>query len=61
MDYAHSYFDITRRVNPKPYFKIGRTGPAGRATKGGGPWNVPDLCAAYNWPSPGSVPWAPAT
>jgi len=30
---------------------MGPSGPAPRAARGGGPWNVPDLCAAYNWPT----------
>src|SRR5260370_19629709 len=48
------------RPNVKPYFKL-RKAPLGAPTvRGaaaarravtGGPWNVPDVCAAYNWPT----------
>jgi len=48
---VHSYLHVARRPNVKPYFKLPRTGPGPRAAAGGGPWNVPDLCAAYNWPT----------
>jgi kumamolisin len=34
----------------RPYFHIRRT-QAIRATSASGPWNVPALCAAYNWPT----------
>jgi hypothetical protein len=47
----HSYIHVARRPNVRPYFKMGPTGPAARAAGGGGPWNVPDLCHAYNWPT----------
>ena len=30
---------------------MGPRGPAARAARGSGPWNVPDLCQAYNWPT----------
>jgi kumamolisin len=44
----HSYLHHARpRV--KPYFKMRQLAPGARDT--GGPWNVPDLCAAYNWPT----------
>ena len=33
-----------------PYIKWARPGMAARAA-GVAPWNVPDLCAAYDWPS----------
>ncbi|MGH7046555.1 MAG: S53 family peptidase [Stellaceae bacterium] len=46
----HSYLHVAKRPRVKPYFKMRRAGPAPRAA-GGGPWNVPDLCAAYNWPT----------
>jgi subtilase family serine protease len=48
------------RPKVKPYFKLRKAPPAGapargaaapRRAVGGGPWNVPDLCAAYNWPT----------
>jgi len=47
----HSYIHVARRPNVRPYFKMGPTGPAARAARDGGPWNVPDLCHAYNWPT----------
>jgi subtilase family serine protease len=47
----HSYIHVARRPNVRPYFKMGRTGPAARAATDGGPWNVPDLCKAYDWPT----------
>src|SRR4051794_31323798 len=45
--YAHlpPYAHPPRRVNCKPYFK------QRQSRVGTGPWNVPDLCAAYNWPT----------
>jgi kumamolisin len=49
------------RPNVKPYFKLRKTPPAApttpargaaaRKAAAGGPWNVPDLCAAYDWPT----------
>jgi kumamolisin len=54
----HSYVHypsapIAKRANCRPYFKlVRRTGPAAHEA----PWNVPDLCAAYNWPAPNDVP-----
>ncbi len=51
---VHSYLHVVRRPNVKPYFKLSTTRPptGRRATSAdGGPWNVPDLCAAYNWPT----------
>jgi kumamolisin len=47
---VHSYIHLARRPDRKPYFKLGPTGPAAREA-GAAPWNVPDLCAAYNWPT----------
>jgi kumamolisin len=44
----HSYAHIAQRPRVKPYFKMGRSAVAARVA-GGGPWSVPDLCAAYNW------------
>ena len=46
----HSYVHVARRPYLKPYFKLRPSGPGPRAT-GVSPWNVPDLCAAYDWPS----------
>jgi kumamolisin len=48
---VHSYVHFPRRPRVKPYFKLRRPELAARAAAGGGPWNVPDLCAAYNWPT----------
>jgi hypothetical protein len=60
----HSYVHVARHPNVrpivKPYFKLLKAPPAtgtppatGRrgAATGGGPWNVPDLCQAYAWPT----------
>ncbi len=47
----HSYVHVAQRPNVRPYFKLAPTGPAARAARGEGPWNVPDLCAAYAWPT----------
>jgi kumamolisin len=47
---VHSYVHFARpRV--KPYFKRRRGKPEVRDTAGAGPWNVPDLCNAYSWPT----------
>jgi len=48
---VHSYVHATRRPNAKPYFKMSRATTAPQHSSGGGPWNVPDLCAVYNWPT----------
>ncbi len=37
---CHPYFKLRRLT---PHFQIGLEAPA--------PWNVPNLCAAYNWPT----------
>ncbi|HTT75666.1 MAG TPA: S53 family peptidase [Candidatus Binataceae bacterium] len=55
---VHSYVHYpaslgAKRPNCKPYFKLARSRAAAAADV---PWNVPDLCAAYSWPAPGSVP-----
>ena len=48
----HSYQHVARRPAVKPYFKRGKVmRAAARASAHGGPWTVPDLCAAYNWPT----------
>jgi len=47
----HSYVHLVQRPRVHPYFKLGRTAVTRRAAGGGGPWSVPDLCAAYNWPT----------
>jgi kumamolisin len=36
-----------RKYHNKPYFKLPKDPRAAAATS----WNVPDLCAAYNWPT----------
>ena len=51
---VHSYAHFTRRtrlLGIHPYCKFGPSGPSTRNSDAGGPWNVPDLCAAYNWPT----------
>jgi len=47
----HSYLHVAPRPKVHPYFKLAHTGPAARAARNGGPWNVPDLCHAYSWPT----------
>jgi kumamolisin len=49
----HSYLHTRHRPKVHPYFKLRRTGVTARAASAaaGGPWNVPDLCEAYNWPT----------
>lgn len=39
------------RSRHKPYFKLLKPGMRAAAASGGGPWSVPDLCTAYNWPT----------
>jgi kumamolisin len=46
----HSYRHFARRPRCKPYFKQPKTKPAPRAAASGS-WDVPALCAAYNWPT----------
>ncbi len=49
---VHSYVHYGRRH--KPYFKLpNKERPAAAAAHS---WNVPDLCVAYSWPTPDSVP-----
>jgi kumamolisin len=50
----HSYRHMLRRPKCKPYFKLhSKLKPAGVAPRAAaaGPWDVPALCAAYNWPT----------
>ena len=47
----HSYAHVAQHPNVHPYFKLARPRRAARAAGDGGPWNVPDLCQAYNWPT----------
>ncbi len=55
----HSYVHVAPKPNVrpdvKPYFKLPTARPAaGRQAeraRGAGPWNVPDLCQSYNWPT----------
>src|SRR5579863_4460003 len=35
----------------KPYFKLRKPHVGAAAAPAGGPWSVPDLCTAYNWPT----------
>lgn len=35
----------------RTYFKLLKPEAAAAALAAGGPWSVPDLCAAYNWPT----------
>jgi len=52
--YRHAARPIARHVDAKPYFKLPKTTPAAMkamAATGAGPWKVPDLCAAYDWPT----------
>jgi kumamolisin len=35
----------------KPYFKLIKRQQAPRTASGVGPWSVPDLCKAYDWPT----------
>jgi kumamolisin len=45
---------MTARTLPHeiaPYFKIAKRARAAAHVAGSGPWSVPDLCAAYSWPS----------
>ncbi len=46
----HSYRHVVQRPKCKPYFKLAKTRPTPRSAAAG-PWNVPALCAAYNWPT----------
>ena len=47
----HSYLHVAPHPKVHPYFKLAHGGRAAHAAGGGGPWNVPDLCHAYNWPT----------
>lgn len=47
----HSYLHGGPHPKVHPYFHMGRPGPFLQASADGGPWRVPDLCAAYGWPS----------
>jgi kumamolisin len=50
----HSYRHMLRRPKCKPYFKIYsklKTAGVAPRTAASGPWDVPALCAAYNWPT----------
>jgi kumamolisin len=46
---AHSYAHMSRRLGVHPYFK--RPHAQAAAVAGQKPWSVPDLCAAYSWPT----------
>jgi len=48
----HSYRHMVRRTKVKPYFKLASAkAKATPRTAGASPWDVPALCAAYNWPT----------
>ena len=48
----HPYSHYLYRVKVKPYFKIAHRGKTPRTSAAAAaPWNVPALCAAYNWPT----------
>jgi kumamolisin len=47
----HSYVHTSPRPKVHPYFKRAPAAAAAHAAADGGPWSVPDLCAAYNWPT----------
>ncbi|MGH9762786.1 MAG: S53 family peptidase [Blastocatellia bacterium] len=40
-----------KRVKCVPYFKLSNRHLVSKTTTGEHPWNVPDLCKAYNWPT----------
>ena len=46
---VHSYAHGGRKYDCKPYYRVRAAGSGGAA--GAEPWSVPDLCAAYNWPT----------
>lgn len=51
---SHSPSSYTTTYKSVPYFKLRKPTPKGveaAAAPAAGPWAVPDLCAAYNWPS----------
>jgi kumamolisin len=51
----HNQKEIAMTKSPTykchPYFKLLEPGVIVAAAVSGVPWNVPDLCAAYNWPT----------
>jgi len=47
----HSYRHYPNRPKYKAYFKLRSDVTARATTESSGPWDVPALCAAYNWPS----------
>ena len=53
---VHSYIHFPRRSKHHPYIKFPRSSAAPKAhaaaqADDAAPWNVPNLCAAYNWPT----------
>jgi kumamolisin len=52
---SHSPSSYTTTYKSVPYFKLRKPTPKGAeaaaAAPAAGPWTVPALCAAYNWPS----------
>jgi kumamolisin len=48
---VHSYAHMTRRLGVHPYFKMRSSNFAAGNSRSQKPWSVPDLCAAYDWPT----------
>src|SRR5580704_18229209 len=51
---AHSYLHMAHRIGNRPYIKFLATHAAQAAGPDAtqpAPWNVADLCRAYDWPS----------
>lgn len=48
---VYSYAHMSKRLGVHPYFKIRHWAPSAQIAQRGKPWSVPDLCAAYNWPT----------
>ena len=51
---SHSPSSYSTTFKSTPYFKLRKPAPQGvrtAAAPAAGPWSVPGLCAAYNWPA----------
>jgi kumamolisin len=51
---SHSPSSYSTTFKSVPYFKVRKPAPPGvraAAAPSAGPWSVPSLCAAYNWPT----------
>jgi len=51
---SHPSSSYSTTYKSTPYFQLRKPKPLSEhadAAATGGPWNVPDLCAAYNWPT----------